>query len=179
MAKASSNTWFTLSFDNDPRPLKYALEKFNELNSLLEDIVPSSETGFSTVYTIQPLTESIIEKSVAIGGNAMGMDRHINDGNGILFLVILAIEGADAERSAVPLVETFAKDVEAYAGSLGLGRPWKYLNYAHSSQDPIATFGDDTIGLLRAASRKYDPKGVFQRLRVSGFKIPWDWEALG
>lgn len=154
--------------------MKYALEKFNELNARLEDIVPSSETGFSTVYTIQPLTESIIEKSLARGGNAMGMDRHIDDGNGILFLVILAIDGAEAERVAAPEVEAFARDVEEYAESLGVGREWRYLNYAHSSQDAISTFGDDTIGLLQAASEKYDPDDVFQELRVSGFKIPRD-----
>jgi hypothetical protein len=26
---------------------------------------------------------------------------------------------------------------------------------------------------LRAASAKFDPNGVFQKLRGSGFKLPW------
>lgn len=102
----------------------------------------------------------------------MGMDRYIDNDNGILFLVILVIGGAETEHSAALLVEDFSKDVEAYAESFGLGRPWTYLNYAHSSQDAIATFGNKTIELSQDASEKYDPDGVFQQLRVSGFKIP-------
>jgi FAD/FMN-containing dehydrogenase len=154
--------------------MKYALNRFNELNAVLEEIVPSSETGFTTVCVVQPITKSTIEKGVANGGNVMGLDHYLDDGNGILFLIILAINGAEAERSAVPKLEAFVREVEAYAESLGLKREWKYLNYAHGSQDAIATFGDEAINKLRAASAKYDPDGVFQNLRASGFKIPQD-----
>ncbi|CAH0045751.1 unnamed protein product [Clonostachys solani] len=168
------NMFITASFKNDPRPMKYALDKVNKLNAELEEITLTLSANFTTVYTVQPVTKSIIEKSIAKGGNVMGLDRYVDDGNGILFLLIVSTDHAEVERLAIPRAEALVRDVEAYAKELDLEREWKYLNYAHGSQDAIATVGEEALGKLQAASAKYDPHRVFQRLRTSGFKIPRD-----
>ncbi|KAH7319944.1 FAD binding domain-containing protein [Stachybotrys elegans] len=167
------NMWFAASFKNDARPMNYAVEKFEELNAALEEVAPSSETGLNTLCMFQPITKSIAEKGVQNGGNVMGLDAYTEDGNGIMFLLTLALTGTEAhEEAALPLMAAFIDDLDAYSDSLGLKWDWKYLNYAHSSQDVIASFGEEAVAKIKAASAKYDPNGVFQKLRGSGFKIP-------
>lgn len=47
-----------------------------------------------------------------------------------------------------------------------------YLNYATKDQDPISSYGAANVQKLKAASRKYDPEQVFQKLVTGGFKLP-------
>ena len=61
--------------------------------------------------------------------------------------------------------------INALAQSMGLLHEFEYLNYADSSQNPIASYGADNVRRLRAMSRKYDPHGVFQRQVPGGFKL--------
>ncbi|GKT63043.1 FAD binding domain-containing protein [Colletotrichum tofieldiae] len=165
------NAWFTLAFANDARVMNYAVGKFYTLNEDLEKAV-GVDSGFNTLCMFQPITKSIVSKGIANGGNILGLEKYIANGNGIMFLITLAINGADNERIAFPYVQAYTEDVEAYAASLDLGWGWKFLNYAHKVQDVISSYGDASVEKLRAASAKYDPKGVFQNLRQSGFKIP-------
>ncbi|WDK19468.1 FAD binding domain-containing protein [Colletotrichum graminicola] len=164
------NVWFTLAFANDARIMNYAVQKYSALNEDLEKAIGAS--GFNTLCMFQPITKSIVDKGVANGGNILGLEHYIDKGNGIMFLITLAINGADNETTAFPYVQDFVEDVESYAASLDLGWGWKFLNYAHKLQDAISSYGDPSIEKLRAASAKYDPTGVFQNLRQSGFKIP-------
>jgi hypothetical protein len=41
--------------------------------------------------------------------------------------------------------------------------PYKYMNYAAPSQAPIASYDKENKAKLQATSKKYDPKGLFQR----------------
>lgn len=165
------NVWFTLSFANDARVMNYAVDKFYTLVEDLEAAL-GVEAGLTTLCMFQPITESIVDKGIKNGGNIMGLDHYIKDGNGIMFLLTLAVNTAQQEAIAFPITEAYIEDVDAHARSLGLAWDWKYLNYAHKSQNAISTFGDVAIEKLKAASTKYDPAGVFQTLRHSGFKIP-------
>ncbi|KAL0929830.1 FAD binding domain-containing protein [Colletotrichum truncatum] len=165
------NAWFTLAFDNDARVMNYAVDKFYTLNENLEEAV-GVDSGFNTLCMFQPISKSIVDKGIAMGGNIMGLDNYIARGNGIMFLVTLAINGADNEAIAFDFVKAYTDDVDKYAASLDLAWEWKYLNYAHKVQDVIATFGEAATRKLQAASLKYDPTGVFQKLRLSGYKIP-------
>ncbi|TEA19689.1 Bifunctional solanapyrone synthase [Colletotrichum sidae] len=166
------NAWFTLSFANDARVMNFAVEKFY---ALVEDlkVALGDESGFTSLCMFQPISKSLVEKGIQNGGNVMGLDEYIKNGNGILFLITLAVNGAENETISVPYVRAFTDDIESHAASLGLAWDWKYLNYAHSSQDVISSFGSAAIERLKAASTKYDPKGVFQKLRHSGFRIPF------
>lgn len=135
-------------------------------------MAPSSQTGLNTLCMFQPITKSIVDKGVANGGNIMGLESYVEDGNGIMFLLTFAVTDEAAENVAIPLLQAYIEDLDQYADSLGLKWDWKYLNYAHSTQDVISTFGEEAVSKLQAVSAKYDPEGVFQNLRRSGFKIP-------
>jgi len=45
------------------------------------------------------------------------------------------------------------------------------LNYADNTQDPLASYGSASVKKMKAAAKKYDPSGVFQKLVPGGFKI--------
>lgn len=47
-----------------------------------------------------------------------------------------------------------------------------YLNYADISQKVLQSWGADNVAKLRAVSKRYDPKGVFQKQVPGGYKIP-------
>ncbi|KAK1991287.1 FAD binding domain-containing protein [Colletotrichum falcatum] len=165
------NVWFTLTFANDARVMNYAVDKYHALNEDLKAAL-GTDSGFNTLCMFQPITKSIVDKGVANGGNILGLEQYVAKGNGVMFLVTLATSGADNETIAFPHVRAFVEDIESYAASLDLGWGWRYLNYAHKVQDVISSYGDASVDKLRAASAKYDPTGVFQNLRQSGFRIP-------
>lgn len=165
------NVWFTAAFKNDARVMNYAVKKFYELNAEFETLL-TPESGFNTLCMFQPITESIVEKGIKNGGNVLGLDEYIKGGNGIMFLATLAVNGAEKEALGYLRIKAYTEDIEAYAASLNVAWNWKYLNYAAKTQDSISTYGTAAIAKLKAASKKYDPKGVFQKLRLSGFKIP-------
>ena len=54
---------------------------------------------------------------------------------------------------------------------MGLQRQWIYLNYANDDQDPIGSYGSANVAKLQAASKKYDPTGLFQTNVPGGFKL--------
>ncbi|KAK3659757.1 hypothetical protein LTR56_001121 [Elasticomyces elasticus] len=53
----------------------------------------------------------------------------------------------------------------------GLFNEYLYLNYAAPWQRPIAGYGAASVANLKAVSKKYDPKGVFQVQVPGGFKL--------
>ena len=57
------------------------------------------------------------------------------------------------------------------AKEMGLLHQFQYLNYADPSQDPIQSYGAENVARLKAASRKYDPMGMFQTQVPGGFKL--------
>ncbi|KAH8729503.1 hypothetical protein BGZ61DRAFT_529699 [Ilyonectria robusta] len=166
------NIWFTSTFSNNAEIMKYTVEKYNKLNEKLEELMPSGESGLNTLCMFQPITQSHTQKGVLNGGNVMGLDKYTEDGNLILFLVTWAAREVENEEAAFPLIKAYIEDIETKAKELGALCPWKFVNYAHLSQDPLATIGDEALAKLQAASQTWDSTGVFQSLRQSGFKIP-------
>jgi hypothetical protein len=168
------NIWFTLSFSVDARVISYAVDKHYELTSNLSTIM-AADSGFNTLCMFQPLPTVISQHSVEKGGNVMGLDYYADTyGNGVLFLLTFAVNASEPDQEALarPYLQAYTDDLAEYADSLGLLWDWKYLNYADLTQDPIASFGDSAIEKMKTVSARYDPDGVFQTLRGSGFKLP-------
>lgn len=61
--------------------------------------------------------------------------------------------------------------IRAYAESVNKANPYLYLDYADATQDPLAGYGKENVKKMKAAAKKYDPLGVFQKLVPGGFKI--------
>jgi hypothetical protein len=139
-----------------------------ELVADLKAFIP--EQDFITQCLFQPLPTIFGQNSVAAGGNVMGVERQPH--NGILFLATAMVKTPEQEAFAYPKVKAWVESVEEFARGIEGGLlEWRYLNYADKSQDPLATYGEANLKLMREAAAKYDPDGVFQRLCPGGFKL--------
>jgi hypothetical protein len=89
--------------------------------------------------------------------------------------IVILVAALWSNSTANDLVEKKAgqavDNIAALAESMGLLHEFQYLNYADPSQNPIGSYGPENVHNLRKASRKYDPKGVFQRQVPGGFKL--------
>lgn len=71
----------------------------------------------------------------------------------------------EAARALFAAIEDDAQHLDAF-------HPYLYLNYAAPWQDPIASYGLDSVQQLQRVSRDVDPTGIFKRMMPGGFKIP-------
>lgn len=49
---------------------------------------------------------------------------------------------------------------------------FEFANYAASFQDVMGSYGPESLKFLQQVSRKYDPKGLFQKAVKGGYKLP-------
>lgn len=71
-------------------------------------------------------------------------------------------------RRAAP---SSCEQIDAIAAAKGTGHRYRYLNYCAEWQRPFEGYGGENWRFLREVSRNYDPKGLFQRGCVGGFKL--------
>ncbi|KAI1858874.1 uncharacterized protein JN550_012333 [Neoarthrinium moseri] len=163
--------WFTGTYANDPRILRFIASKHEEMMLTLDSIL-GPDSGLSSSQQCQPMTQSMISRGQ--GNNVLGLEERIASSGrpGFMCLIYVGVERAEHETLAFPYVKSFWKDVDEYADSLDGNWGWRYLNYAYRTQEPISGYGAENVDKIKKAAQKYDPKGVFQRLRSSGFKIP-------
>ena len=125
--------------------------------------------GLTLSLVVQPVPPATTGRAAERRGNALGLDPR----DGALVLCLLALtwdspaDDARVERVACRL----DADIVRLAKARGLWNGWVYLNYAAEWQDPIGGYGLQNKAKLRAASRNYDPRGVFQKNVPGGFKL--------
>ncbi|KAK7731052.1 hypothetical protein SLS53_008854 [Cytospora paraplurivora] len=161
------NIWYTITFKNDVAIVSKASELLFQLGKELEAHVPSDE--FNTHVAFQPIQRLYAEKSRAAGGNVLGLDHYPYDT--IMVQASASVRTVEQAEWVRPRIQALVDDVRAFAESRDAYVPWKYQNYAHSSQDVLRGYGPDSVRKIREAAAKYDPEGVFQRLWSGGFKI--------
>ncbi|PGH26908.1 hypothetical protein AJ80_01491 [Polytolypa hystricis UAMH7299] len=163
------NVWFTRAFKNDPRVMRFAVERHNEFVQRLQETMLENEAQ-NSMLQFQPITKPMVSQGKGL--KSLGLEDEIAGGPGILFAVILQMSTPASEAAVYPIAMEFQKTVDEYAASIGARWEWRYLNYADLSIDPIARYGKKSVERMRDVSAKYDPKAVFQKLRKSGHKIP-------
>lgn len=129
--------------------------------------IPSRD--FVAYSILQPLPLSFARHSKARGPNVLGADR-IQD-NAIVLVTNIQVETWQLAQAIRPKFEAGVAEIKAYAESLGAGVEFRYSNYCDGSQDPFASYGEESIRHMREVSRKYDPDGVFQFRVPGGFKV--------
>jgi hypothetical protein len=129
-----------------------------------------SDGDFWTQCLFQPLPSLIGRASAKAGGNAMGVERQTQ--NGLLFQAAAMVRTPEQEAFAYSKIKAWIQAVKDFAATIEGGNlEWTYLNYADSSQDPLASYGIENVKKLRQVAAKYDPEGVFQKLCPGGFKL--------
>lgn len=146
---------------------------------------------------IQPIPTLFSEHSLKRGGNVLGLDRAAENlicklkhrlthcpipdliryeipltiGRSTVFLVGITWDKPEEEPIFRATGEKMIEQLAAYAKSIDGLNEFIYLNYAHSTQNPLAGYGAENLQKLKRTSEKYDPKGIFQTAAPGGFKI--------
>ena len=158
----------TASFKNDTCIIAKALELHDKLVEELKAFIPDGD--FVTQCLFQPLPRLFGQRSVEAGGNVMGVEHQSE--NGLLLVAAAMVRTPEQEAFVYPKVKAWVQDVQKFAATIENGNlDWIYLNYADKSQDPLASYGVENVKKMRDVAAKYDPKQVFQKLCLGGFKI--------
>lgn len=102
-------------------------------------------------------------------GSLFGLD----DSDDVLQLIVLSIIWEDEadDEEAVKIVRELDAEIDILVKVRGKHREFKYMNYGHNEQDIITGYGQKSKAFLKRVASQYDPDGVFQKLRLGGFKI--------
>jgi FAD/FMN-containing dehydrogenase len=162
------NLWGTFTYhpsiELDQRIIDIFVEESTPVKNM-SDFVPIA--GF------QPLSRFAIQKMTKRGGNALGIAQSGEEGP----LTILNTgwewsAPSDDDRSYAAWSRIMVK-IERAIKEMGVGFPYKYINYAHESQDVWSGLGEENLKELRRVQRKVDPEGLFAKGGLGGgyFKL--------
>lgn len=134
-------------------------------------VVPAG-TAWTSVLQLQPISLPMI--AAGKGTNAIGLDEEVAAGRGPGIMTSLSVGFHTPELEALvrPLVLACQKDFDEHAAARDAKWSWRYLNYADLAFDALGSYGAKSVAQMQAVSARYDPDGVFQHLRKSGFKVP-------
>ena len=161
----TSNLYATLTFSNNLTVMQHVVEILNdELNFYKQD-------PFFVYASVQfqPLPRLLTEHSLERGGNVLGLDRY--EDNNVIFLLDLAWNGTQYDARIRSLADRVFTNLTTYLHTAGALKDFQYINYSFQDQDPLGGYGEVALHKIKAASRKYDPRQVFQRLVPGGFKL--------
>ncbi|KAI2782825.1 putative oxidoreductase [Daldinia loculata] len=125
--------------------------------------------GIVWAISLEPLPPAIYARSAT--SNVFGLSDR-SDALVITLLTVFWRNEADDLKVEMAARGLF-KEIEDDAKRLGAYDPFIYPNYAAPWQDPIASYGDESLRKLQRVRMDVDPKGVFSRQVPGGFKIPF------
>ncbi|KAK4224394.1 FAD oxidoreductase [Podospora fimiseda] len=156
---AQAGRGFELVYDfyNAPPAIYSQLLKIAEFETTKIKDIP----GLTFLHLFQP-------SPVTNGTNSLGVAPNQKD---LVLAVIGATWDSKADDNKVnDAIRSIVSQQEKLLQREKLWTPFKYMNYADISENSISTYGKENVKKLWAASKKYDPKGLFQR--VPGYKLP-------
>ncbi|EGX91693.1 FAD-binding, type 2 [Cordyceps militaris CM01] len=164
-----SANWFTATAKHTFKSLAAIDELHHALIPKLQAAAPGAT--FSTLISLQPLTPSLVRHAAARGGNVLGLEAVVADGPKLNWLFSITVDTEAHQAALLPVAQAFMHTVNKKQRDLGTYVPWIYLNYAWRDEQPFPHYGAENTALLAAVSAAYDPDGVFQKLRKTGFKL--------
>lgn len=159
--------WYTLTFHAIPEMVNKAAELFLEL---LEETNnhPNLDTNTTILSILQPLPKHWGQ--INPSGNVLGLDSSMRK-NSILFLAQVSCESRETEAFFQSRLASMVAELQAYAVRKAADTAFRYLPYAHPTQNPIKSYGHKNVKFLKEVAAEYDPSGFFQTRVNGGFKI--------
>ena len=123
----------------------------------------------TVAVAFQPIAKSAILESKRRGGSPQGFEERAQT----WLDLSTAWDDAKDDAAAIAASKAFYEGVAALQKKHGV-KPidFLYLNDAADYQKVFESYGAENVRFLKAVSRKYDPKSVFQKLVKGGFKLP-------
>lgn len=165
--KPIRDIWFTLTFANDATIFTKIVELHDAF--VQEWIAYTHDADFVTQCMFQAIPTLFSKYSQERGGNVMGL--HAVDRNAIMLLFTIAVKTAEEEAYARPMLRSYGEQMKRFTMEKNGSIDWEYLNYADSYQNPLGSYGQENVAKIRAASKRFDPRGIFQDRVPGGFKI--------
>ncbi|KAI5923884.1 FAD-binding domain-containing protein [Camillea tinctor] len=144
--------------------LEYAVETYH---ASLEKLKGVKNLLFS--ITFESLPASIIQQSMARGGNSLGLKP--SDGPLVIVLFYSSWDSPSDDKKVYDVNEEAIENIDKEAQRKNVAARYRYLNYASATQDPISSYGPDSKAHLQTVSAKYDPEGFFQTAGAGLFKL--------
>ncbi|KAL4924500.1 uncharacterized protein BDV17DRAFT_295394 [Aspergillus undulatus] len=161
----SYNGYWTFCTQVDARIVKFFMEAWREA---VDPILHIEGIERSALADVNFVLQNIINAMRRNGGNALDL---ADKGPFLVFLMEpFWIKDSDTPRVWEALRSTAAKTQEE-AKRLGLHHEYIYLNYANLFQDVYKGYGEKVRFFLSAVGDKYDPDGLFQIQRASGWHL--------
>ncbi|KAK7942474.1 uncharacterized protein PG986_011587 [Apiospora aurea] len=135
-----------------------------------EELEPVKDAaGLMCSYTLQPYPLPQLQKTSENGGNVLDLDSN----NGPVVNVLLLSYWTDKKDDArvISFMQKALKRIERNVDERGQLVPFIYWNYAFSGQEALRSYGEENVRKLQAASKKYDPDGLFQTACPGDFKL--------
>ncbi|KAG9229819.1 hypothetical protein BJ875DRAFT_445599 [Amylocarpus encephaloides] len=156
------------------RRYQFATTTFGGGFDLLKTVYQLFDTLLVEVKTIPDLTWSLSLQAAPrvtsdVGTNTLGLSS--SDEPTIILEIGYNWISQTEDFRIQAMAKQFIADVDTAAKRAGYFKKFKYLNYATNWQDPIRSYGANSLKQLKAVGRKYDPKGLFQKGCPGGFKI--------
>ncbi|KAI1656821.1 hypothetical protein F4813DRAFT_361961 [Daldinia decipiens] len=124
-------------------------------------------TGANQTFVFQHVPASMVQQGRNKGGNPLALElKHQQWWTTTI----------DWERSEDDeLVRTASIDTveqwEKLSRQRGLDLPFIFMNDASRDQNPLASYGSESVDRLKQISQKYDPNQLFQKLQGNGFLL--------
>jgi hypothetical protein len=158
------NLYFTTTIKPD---LDLFLELLELFRQHIQPIKSAKDLAFSLV--LQPMTSQMLEKSAAAGPNALGISAKDGPYVNVLLNPVWA-DGVD-DDAVIAASHALLKAIDQAAEARGKSARYRFLNYSYGTQKVVESYGEASGSFLREVSRKYDPKGFFQKNVPGGFKL--------
>ncbi|KAF3798283.1 FAD-dependent monooxygenase yanF [Colletotrichum gloeosporioides] len=162
----SRSIWLTLTFRAIPVVLHQTVAKWEEFVENMQGFMSTDDFQVQMNFQHLPTYYGTSRR----GGNVLGLDSSLVESS-VLWVNIVNVQTAEQEAIARLLTNTLRAELEDFAVAENANVPFRYLNYAEPSQDPLRGYGAQNVEFLRKVSKAYDPKDVFQSRIIGGFKI--------
>lgn len=158
-------SYWTATFRLDKAMLQYIVDAWKEEVDPLKELI----TGMIPVITIQVVTQDMIKHMSDNGGNALGLEQETQP---LIIALASAMWMNQVDDAAVYKAYTnWLSKTTQKAKEMDLDHDYLYMNYASQFQDPLRSYGANSIARLTEVAKKFDPDAVFQKLQPGHFKL--------
>jgi hypothetical protein len=166
-ANPQRTVWATTSFKISPTVM-------HRIHALWKGLIPEILEQYAYAKPVAEITFQALPAPPRnhTSPNSLGFGPDETPEKDLIFLkIIFTFEDAAATEGFEEALKDLVGSIEALAKEEGVYHRYKYLNFAASFQDPLASYGAEEVEMLRRVARKYDPAGVFQTQVPGGFKL--------
>ncbi|KAJ4186935.1 hypothetical protein NW759_016922 [Fusarium solani] len=161
--RGKRNTYWTRAF-------KYDIDLLKSIYKVWVTTSESYADRLLAALDVQLIMPQMRKAASSSGvGNVLGLE----DSDEILQLIVLSIiwENETDDEEVMDIIRQLDADIEVLVQQRGKHHDFKYMNYGHTEQDVIGSYGQKNKAFLKEVAAKYDPMGVFQKLQPGGFKL--------